>query len=121
MATLKKSKNGSQDQLSLNAGQKYWRMLQGGHSAILSTFIKLPFVIKMSVLSIFGWLFYTDFTVIIYLFVDYRKREIVLCLEIATTTVGLRDSNQRATTCDFQQRGILTWIDSDEPVQPPCL
>ena len=22
-------------------------------------------------------------------------------------------------TCDFQQCGILTWIDSDEPVQPP--
>ena len=35
------------DQLSLNAGQKYCRMLQGEHSAILSTFIKLPFVIKI--------------------------------------------------------------------------
>ena len=34
------------DQLSLNAGQKYCRMLQGEHSAILLTFIKLPFVIK---------------------------------------------------------------------------
>ena len=30
-------------------------MLQGGHSAILSTFIKLPFVIKIYVLSIFEW------------------------------------------------------------------
>ena len=29
-------------------------MLQGEHSAILSTFIKLPFVIKMFVLSIFS-------------------------------------------------------------------
>ena len=28
-----------QDQLSLNADQKYCRMLQGEHSAILSTFI----------------------------------------------------------------------------------
>ena len=36
---------GFQDQLSLNAGQKYFRMLQGEHSAILLTFIKLPFVI----------------------------------------------------------------------------
>ena len=36
-----------QDPMSLNAGQKYRRMLQGEHSAILSTFIKLPFVIKM--------------------------------------------------------------------------
>ena len=52
-----------QDQLSLNAGQKYCRMLQGEHSAILSTFIKLPFVIKFFVLSIFEWLFYTVFTV----------------------------------------------------------
>ena len=34
------------------------------HSAILSTFIKLPFVIKIFVLSIFEWLFYTGFTTI---------------------------------------------------------
>ena len=48
---------------SLNAGQKYCRMLQGEHSAILSTFIKLPFIIMIFVLSIFEWLFYTGFTV----------------------------------------------------------
>ena len=33
-------KIGFQDQLSLNAGQKYCRMLQGKHSAILLAFIK---------------------------------------------------------------------------------
>ena len=38
-------------QLSLNAGQKYCRILQREHSAILSTFIKLPFSIKTFVLS----------------------------------------------------------------------
>ena len=38
----KRQKIGFQDRLSLNAGQKYRRMLQGKHSAILSTFIKLP-------------------------------------------------------------------------------
>ena len=38
-------------------------MLQGEHSAILSTFIKLPFVIKSFVLSIFEGPFYTGFTV----------------------------------------------------------
>ena len=54
---------GFQDQLSLNADQKYCGMLQGEHSAILSTFIKLPFVIKIFVLSIFEWPFYTGFTV----------------------------------------------------------
>ena len=68
------TKIGFQDRLSLNAGQKYCRMLQGEHSAcfrpslsyhflqkycrmlqgehsaILSTFIKLPFSIKTFVL-----------------------------------------------------------------------
>ena len=36
-------------QLSLNAGQKYCRMLQGGHSAIRLNFIKLPLIIKIFV------------------------------------------------------------------------
>ena len=48
---------------SLNAGQKYCRMLQREHSAIFLTFIKLPFVIKTFALSIFEWPFYTGFTV----------------------------------------------------------
>ena len=52
----KRPKIDFQDQLSLNAGQKY--------SAIRSTFIKLPYVIKIIVLSIFEWLFYTGFTVL---------------------------------------------------------
>ena len=56
-------KIGFQDQLLLNAGQKYCRILQGEHSAILLTFIKLAFVIKIFVLSIFEWLFYTGVTV----------------------------------------------------------
>ena len=38
-------------------------MLKGEHSTILSTFIKLPFVIGIFVLSIFDWPFYTGFTV----------------------------------------------------------
>ena len=37
-------------------------MLQGEHSAIHLTFIKLPVVIKIFVLSIFKWPFYTGFT-----------------------------------------------------------
>ena len=59
----KRPKIGFQDQLSLNAGQKYCRMLQGEHSAILSTSIKLPFVIKIFVLSIFEWPLKTGLTV----------------------------------------------------------
>ena len=34
-------------------------MLEGEHYSILLTFIKLPFVIKVFVLSIFEWPFYT--------------------------------------------------------------
>ena len=41
-----------QDQVSLNAGQKYCRMLPSEHSAIMLTFIKLPYVIKIFVLSV---------------------------------------------------------------------
>ena len=47
----KRLKIGFQDQISFNAGQKY---------AILSTFIKLPFVIKIFVMPIFEWLFFTQ-------------------------------------------------------------
>ena len=57
------TKIGFQYRLWLNAGQKYCRMLQWEHSAILSTFIKLPFSIKIFVLSIFKWLLKTGFTV----------------------------------------------------------
>ena len=52
----KRPKIGLLDQLSLNAGQKYCRMLQGEgreHSAILLTFIKLPVVIKKSLFCLF--------------------------------------------------------------------
>ena len=55
-------KNGFQDLLSLNAGQKYCRMLQWEHSAILSTFVKLPFVFKTFILSILEWPLKTGFT-----------------------------------------------------------
>ena len=48
----KRPKIGFQDQVSLNAGQKYCRMLQG-----------LQFVFKIFVLSIFEWPFHTGFTV----------------------------------------------------------
>ena len=57
-------KIGFQDQLSLYAGQKYCIMLQGTHSAIHLTFIKLLFVIKTFVLSILEWPFYKGFTVV---------------------------------------------------------
>ena len=60
----KRQKIGFQDQLSLNACQKYYRMLQGERSAIPSTFIKLPFVINIFVLFTFECPFHTGFTVL---------------------------------------------------------
>ena len=62
MATLKNTKNwftrfGLQEQLSRNAGQGYCRMLKVEHSAMHSTFIKLPIVIKIFVLSILSGCF----------------------------------------------------------------
>ena len=81
----KKTKIGCQDRLLLNTGQKYCRMLQGEHSAILSTFIKLPFVIKIFVLSIFKWPHKTDFTVPdIVLFVLYFAFRKLLTLHTMT-------------------------------------
>ena len=58
-----KTKIGFQDRLPLNAGQKFCRMLQGEHSAILSTLIKLPIAFKTFVLPIFEWPLKTGFTV----------------------------------------------------------
>ena len=57
---IKYSENTQKDQnlvfktdYHLNAGQKYYRTLRGEHSAILSSFTKIPFVIKTGLLSIF--------------------------------------------------------------------
>ena len=64
MATLKKTKNGFQDQLSLICRSKVLQNAPKGVSAILSTFIKLAVVIKTFVLSMFEWPFNTGFTVL---------------------------------------------------------
>ena len=45
------------------------------HNAILSTFIKLSFVIKIFVLSTFEWLFYTGFTVTVVQWLVKLKRD----------------------------------------------
>ena len=61
-------KFGFQYRFSLNAGQKFCRMLQGEHSAILSTSIKLQISIRDLVLSIFEWPLKTGFTVLLQVF-----------------------------------------------------
>ena len=68
-----KKKNGFSYRLLLNAGQKYCRMLQWEHSAILSTFIKLPFVIKIFVLSIFERPLKTGFIVALCSFYIFKR------------------------------------------------
>ena len=70
-----KTKIGFQNPLSLNAGQKYCRMLQGEHSSKFLTFIKLPLVTKIFVLSIFEWPLKTSFTVILNILNDEMFRK----------------------------------------------
>ena len=62
-------KIGFQDQLSLRAGQKYCRM-----RALLSTFIKLPFVIKVFVLSILSGRFTQVFLIFVVFLPCYSYR-----------------------------------------------
>ena len=100
MATLKRQRIGFQDQLSLNAGQKYCRMLQGEHSAILSTFIKLPFVIKIFVLSIFEWPFYTGFTVYLIHIHLYRQQDGSGSIDFWEKMIGL-SFYDRSTMKDY--------------------
>ena len=63
-------------------------MLQGEHSAILFTFIKLPFVITIFVLYIFEWLTYTGFTVLD-LEVDEKRTTFVIYLCELTSEICL--------------------------------
>ena len=51
------------DQLLLNAGQKYCRMLQGKHSAKLSSSLSYHLSLRSFFLSIFEWPLKTGFTV----------------------------------------------------------
>ena len=63
-------------------------MLQWKHSAILSTFIKLPFSIKTFVLSISKWLLKTGFAVCLLVCLS-KSLEIVDRIEIGLNLEGL--------------------------------
>ena len=123
-----KTKNAFQDQLSLNARQNYCRMLQG-EPAILSTFIELPFVIKIFVLFIFEWPLYTGLTVnksatsifcfpasgdCIYhtIWTPLLMVFLFMCrsssVDRGSKSPMKNHKNIGAMTCDFQQCGILT-------------
>ena len=58
MATLKKTET-----WFLKPNYRVMKIKSIEHSAILPSFIKLPIVIKIFVMSIFEWPFYTSFTV----------------------------------------------------------
>ena len=78
-----------QDQLSINAGSKYCRMLQGEHSAILLTFIKLPIVIKIFVFVYFEWPFYTGSTVMLLYLSVYEYVLLIFLMLWALTHITL--------------------------------
>ena len=63
-------------------------MLQWEHSAILLTFIKLPFVIKIFVLSIFEWLLKTGFTVVILVWASRSEEEDLKCFFLSIGLTG---------------------------------
>ena len=75
----RRPKIGFQDQLSLNADQKYCRMPQEEYSVILSTFIKLRFVLKTFVLSIFEKPLKTDFTVVVFFLKKCFQNVYIFC------------------------------------------
>ena len=65
MVTLKKRKLVFKSNYRLMQVRSIAECSKGEHSAILLTFLKLLFVIKIFVLSIFEWPFYTGFNVAI--------------------------------------------------------
>ena len=96
-----------------NYGLMQVKVLQnapGEHSAILSTFIKLPFVIKIVVLSIFEWSLQTGFTV-------YSGQELVLVIwlvdlpsfQMKGTGLKLRVRNRKIYFFISQPKNML-WV-----------
>ena len=91
------------------ADQPAHPFLQGEHSAILLTFIKLSFVIKIFVLSFFEWPFYTDFTVFSKLFVNIPSSSNLPVLIFITDegrSLTWRVNNQRISIESLQHDGI---------------
>ena len=93
-------------------------MLQGEHSAILLTCIKLPFVIKTFVLSFFEWPFYTGFTVCCTCtcnLLGLGVFNIVKCGSALCTVPKTFDPNTRA--CFFSH---LCWSTVAQLVEQTC-
>ena len=108
-------KIGFQDQLLLNAGQKYCRMLQVEHSAILLTFIKLPIVIKIFVLSIFERLFYTGITVHVLSSFVFGNKDTFIYIKVNfalffALTLSLLKWQLLLSDDNLYKQSVLIWI-----------
>ena len=92
----KRPKIGFQDQLSLNAGQKYCRMLPLDHSSVPLTTMKIQFVIQI-VLSIFQWPLYIGLTIWDILFpineLKYLPLYFIWLRYIISSSIHLSNSN----------------------------
>ena len=97
---------GFQDQPSLHEGQKYCIMLQGEHSAILSTFIKLPFDIESFVYSIFEWPFYTGFTVH---YNAYMTSCVTFKVPISIATLNCKKLIENSSFCHKYGKYFILW------------
>ena len=83
-------------------------MLQGEHSAILLTFIKLPFVIRIFVLSTLEWPFYTCFTVQQYYLHPCNKSHMNLKDHACPNPVGgNRKRSLQSTNADQKSLAIV--------------
>ena len=97
-----------QDQLSLNAGQKYCRMLPGEHSEILSTCIELSNGFKTFVLSFFEFRPALSYHMVLRplfcLFLSGRLRQVSLYLLTLLTNLNIEvnsvDLDQTAQQSD---------------------
>ena len=75
-------------------------MLHGEHSAILSTCIKLPFVINIFVLSIFDWPLKTGFTVCC----------LTLCLLVSSADSLFNQFGPRSVAINHQARSGSNYL-----------
>ena len=75
-------------------------MLQGEHSEILLTFIKLPFVIKVFVLFIFEWLLKTGFTVYNYKYGPHSIVKNIMFKAIVSVTMCSWESISNFTSLE---------------------
>ena len=87
-------------------------MLQGEHSAILSTFIKLPFVIKIFVLSIFEWPLKTGLTVYIQL-TQTNQLEFSIMLHTIKTERSIAYIDRGVTGYHFQKNIVFLTLNID--------